>query len=106
MVHSDSSGLNCTTYDLTGAITDKKNSCVGIGMPTGMNNNNSDENLAMEPVIVEDEKLSKFSEEFQIDELVPKINAFVQLFSLRRRTSPVVLPKNQFQRDLRSQRWQ
>lgn len=60
MVHSDSSGLNCTTYDLTGAISDKKNSCVGIGMPTGMNNNNSDENLAMEPVIVEDKKLCEF----------------------------------------------
>lgn len=63
MVHSDSSGLNCTTYDLTGAISDKKISCVGIGMPTGMNNNNSDENLAIEPVIVEDKKLCEFSTE-------------------------------------------
>lgn len=62
MVHSDSSGLNCTTYDLTGAISDKKNSCVGIGMPTGMNNNNSDENLAVETVIVEDEKLCEFNQ--------------------------------------------
>ena len=61
-LHSDSSGLNCTTYDLTGAINDKKNSCVGIGMPTGMNNNNSDENLAMEPVMVEEEKLSEFND--------------------------------------------
>lgn len=33
-LNSDSSGLNCTTYDLTRAITqDKndKNNCVGIG---------------------------------------------------------------------------
>lgn len=33
-LNSDSSGLNCTTYDLTRAITqDKndKNTCVGIG---------------------------------------------------------------------------
>lgn len=59
-LNSDSSGLNCTTYDLTKAITDKKN-CVGIGIPTGVNNNNSDENLAMETVSVEDEKLSKLN---------------------------------------------
>lgn len=56
---SDSSGLNCTTYDLTRAINEKKPSCVGIGMPSGLNNNNSDENLAMESVMVEEEKLSK-----------------------------------------------
>ena len=54
-LNSDSSGLNCTTYDLTGGA-DKKN-CVGIGMPTGLNNNNSDENLAV--VVLEEEKLSK-----------------------------------------------
>jgi hypothetical protein len=61
-LNSDSSGLNCTTYDLTRAIGsgDKKSNCVGIGMPTGLNNNNSDENLAMDPVMVEEEKLSMF----------------------------------------------
>lgn len=59
-LNSDSSGLNCTTYDLTRAITnDKKSNCVGIGMPTGVNNN-SDENLAMEQC-VEEHKLSKNS---------------------------------------------
>lgn len=58
-LNSDSSGLNCTTYDLTRAINDtKKSNCVGIGMPAGINNNNSDENLAMEPVVIEEEKLS------------------------------------------------
>jgi hypothetical protein len=57
-LNSDSSGLNCTTYDLTGNGTDKKSNCVGIGMPTGLNNNNSDENLAV--VVVEEEKLCKF----------------------------------------------
>lgn len=59
-LNSDSSGLNCTTYDLTRAINDnKKSNCVvGIGIPTGVNNNNSDENLAMEPVLIEEEKLS------------------------------------------------
>lgn len=61
-ISSDSSGLNCTTYDLTRAITDKnKNTCVGIGIipSTGVNNNNSDENLAMESNATEDEKLCK-----------------------------------------------
>lgn len=62
---TDSSELNvCTTYDLTRAVNDKKNSCaIGIGVQTGLNNNNnnnnSDENLAMEPVLVEEDKLSK-----------------------------------------------
>lgn len=32
---SDSSVLNCTTYDLTRTSDDKKSSCVGIGMPSG-----------------------------------------------------------------------
>lgn len=59
-LNSDSSGLNCTTYDLTGNGTDKKSNCVGIGMPTGLNNNNSDENLAV--VVVEEEKLSKLDQ--------------------------------------------
>lgn len=57
-LHSDSSGLNCTTYDLTSAITDKsKNNCVGIGIPSGINNNNSDENLAAESNAVDEDKL-------------------------------------------------
>lgn len=60
-LNSDSSGLNCTTYDLTRAIQDNTNSSLGIAVPTGLNNNNSDENLAMEAVIVEEEKLSKIN---------------------------------------------
>lgn len=54
---SSGSGLNCTTYDLTRAITDKKNNCVGIGIPSGVNNNNSDENLAID--LVDDEKIGE-----------------------------------------------
>lgn len=56
-VHSDSSGLNCTTYVLSND-TEKKSNIVGIAMPSGLNNNNSDENLAVE--IVEEEKLCKY----------------------------------------------
>ena len=32
-----------------------------LGIPSGLNNNNSDENLAIESNMVEEEKLSKFS---------------------------------------------
>lgn len=59
-LNSDSSGLNCTTYDLTSGINGQKiNGCVGIAVPNGLNNNNSDENLAMEAVVVEEEKISE-----------------------------------------------
>ncbi len=54
---SSGSGLNCTTYDLTRATADKKN-CVGIGIPSGVNNNNSDENLAID-LVEEEKKLGK-----------------------------------------------
>jgi hypothetical protein len=67
-LHSDSSGLNCTTYDLTGNGTDKKSNCVGIGIPTGLNNNNSDENLAV--VIVEEEKLCNFALTFHCSSIL------------------------------------
>lgn len=61
---TDSSELNvCTTYDLTRAVDDKKNSCaIGIGIQGGLNNNNnnnSDENLAMDRVSVEGDKMCK-----------------------------------------------
>lgn len=96
--HSDSSGLNCTTYDLRGAITDKKSSCVGIGMPTGMNNNNSDENLAMEPILVE-EKLSKIASSRLMNFTHPRLT-----FRSLRRTFAFIFIENQFQLDLRPQR--
>jgi hypothetical protein len=55
-LHSESSGLNCTTYDLTRAIGDKKSTCVGIGIPSNLNNNNSDENLAADSTTPDDNK--------------------------------------------------
>jgi hypothetical protein len=58
-VTSHSSTLNCTTYDLTMSAGDKKNSDAGIGLPNNVNNNNSDENLTVESVMVETEKLGK-----------------------------------------------
>ncbi|XP_055545537.1 nose resistant to fluoxetine protein 6 isoform X2 [Wyeomyia smithii] len=59
-----SSGLGCTTYDLTRNIPEKtaKTNCEAFGIPTGVNNNNSDENLAIEPTSNEDEKLSVWTE--------------------------------------------
>lgn len=55
-----SSGFGCTTYDLTQVIPEKSNkpNCDVFGVPTGINNNNSDENLAIEPVSSREEKLS------------------------------------------------
>lgn len=52
-----SSGIGCTTYDLTKGQNKNNDLSVGIGINTGMNNNNSDENLAINGVCVEDEKM-------------------------------------------------
>lgn len=41
-----SSGIGCTTYDLSGSMPNKND--LAIGIPRGINNNNSDENLAVE----------------------------------------------------------
>ncbi|XP_058814695.1 nose resistant to fluoxetine protein 6 isoform X2 [Topomyia yanbarensis] len=59
-----SSGLGCTTYDLTHGIPDKTNKTNrdAFGIPTGVNNNNSDENLAIEPTSTEEKKLSVWIE--------------------------------------------
>ncbi|XP_053691463.1 O-acyltransferase like protein [Sabethes cyaneus] len=59
-----SSGLGCTTYDLTRNLPDKaaKTNCDAFSIPTGVNNNNSDENLAIEPTSNDDEKLSVWTE--------------------------------------------
>lgn len=97
-VNSDSSGLNCTTYDLTRAITNdnKKNQCVGIGIPSsGVNNNNSDENLAMENGVAEDDKLCKRKNyiiyyNFLLNHL------FFIISSITRRTPPLILSGDQF----------
>lgn len=55
-----SSGIGCTTYDLTHAGPEKKNSAIGISIPSGVNNNNSDENLAIERMSEQEEKLSMY----------------------------------------------
>ncbi|XP_065085856.1 O-acyltransferase like protein [Ochlerotatus camptorhynchus] len=55
-----SSGLGCTTYDLTQGLPEKSNKSFSI--PTGVNNNNSDENLAIEPVTTEEEKIAVCAE--------------------------------------------
>lgn len=56
-----SSGIGCTTYDLTSSAPNKGDLPIGIVIPRGMNNNNSDENLADESINVEEIKLSKFT---------------------------------------------
>ena len=60
-----SSGIGCTTYDLTCSVPNKADMSVGIGIGhSGMNNNNSDENLAMESASQEgkEEKVSIYEE--------------------------------------------
>lgn len=74
-VHSDSSGLNCTTYVLSNDKEDKKNNIVGIAMPNGVNNNNSDENLAIE--IVEEEKLCKYPSHNHTQQQIEKMYIFI-----------------------------
>uniref|UniRef100_A0A182R512 NRF domain-containing protein n=1 Tax=Anopheles funestus TaxID=62324 RepID=A0A182R512_ANOFN len=55
-------GLGCTTYDLTHREPEEngKGNCTVIRVPTSVNNNNSDENLAVELTATEETKLSKF----------------------------------------------
>jgi hypothetical protein len=110
-VNSDSSGLNCTTYDLTRAITDKKNNCVGIGIPTGVNNNNSDENLAMENNAADDDKLceSLFFCQSSEDDFLRILEQFNDpnffFSSVTRRASSLILSRHQFQSHLRQCGW-
>lgn len=52
-----SSGIGCTTYDLTSSSPNKGDLNIGIVIPRGMNNNNSDENLAAGSINVEEIKL-------------------------------------------------
>lgn len=59
IVTDSSSGIGCTTYDLTSSVPNKGDLPIGIVIPRGMNNNNSDENLAEGSINVEEIKLSK-----------------------------------------------
>lgn len=59
-----SSGIGCTTYDLTSSVPNKNDLPIGIAidLPRGMNNNDSDENLAEGSINVDEIKLSVWSE--------------------------------------------
>lgn len=94
-----SSGLGCTTYDLTQGLPDKANkaSCNTFGIPTGVNNNNSDENLAIEPNAADDEKLGTMKCCFQSFESSYK--NFL-LFRCLRRITSVIFCGNQLPGDL------
>lgn len=59
IVTDSSSGIGCTTYDLTSAVPNKNDLPIGIVIPRGMNNNNSDENLA-DSINLEEVKLSMY----------------------------------------------
>lgn len=67
MVTDSSSGIGCTTYDLTDALPSKKDLPVGIVIPRSMNNNNSDENLTIETLSTDEIKLGNFIQIIMID---------------------------------------
>jgi hypothetical protein len=54
---SESSGVNCTTYDLTQSINRKESDGVDISIPAGLNNNNG--HIPMRPVTSPPRDLSK-----------------------------------------------
>lgn len=68
-----SSGIGCTTYDLTGSVPNKND--LPIGIPRGMNNNNSDENLAEGSINVEEIKLGVWSELLLSFSIITNFNA-------------------------------
>lgn len=70
-----SSGIGCTTYDLTSSVPNKNDLPIGIVIPRGMNNNNSDENLADESISVEEIKLGVWSELLLSFSIVTNFNA-------------------------------
>lgn len=59
IVTDSSSGIGCTTYDLTSSVPNKGDLPIGIVIPRGMNNNNSDENLAEGSINTEEIKLGE-----------------------------------------------
>lgn len=62
LVTDSSSGIGCTTYDLTDAAPSKGDLPIGIVIPRNRNNNDSDENLANDSATVAttgDERFSK-----------------------------------------------
>lgn len=64
LASDSSSGINCTTYDLTDAVPNKNDLPIGIVIPRSMNNNNSDENLATESSVISESDDVKLSEYF------------------------------------------
>lgn len=62
MATDSSSGIGCTTYDLTGALPNKNGLPIDIVIQRGINNNNSDENLDDSSINVQEIKLSIWSE--------------------------------------------
>lgn len=74
IVTDSSSGIGCTTYDLTSSVPNKNDS-IGIVIPRGMNNNNSDENLADESINVEEIKLGIWSELLLSFSIITNFNA-------------------------------
>lgn len=75
MATDSSSGIGCTTYDLTSSVPNKNDLPIGIVIPRGMNNNNSDEHLAEGSINVEEIKLGVWSELLLSFSIITNFNA-------------------------------
>lgn len=75
LVTDSSSGIGCTTYDLTSSVPNKNDLAIGIVIPRGMNNNDSDENLAEGSINVEEIKLNVWSELLLSFSVITNFNA-------------------------------
>lgn len=71
-VTDSSSGIGCTTYV---SVPNKNDLSIGIAIPHGMNNNNSDENLAEGSINVEEIKLGVWSELLLSFSIITNFNA-------------------------------
>ncbi|XP_031635860.1 O-acyltransferase like protein [Contarinia nasturtii] len=75
MASDSSSGIGCTTYDLSNAVPNKNDLPIGIVIPRGMNNNNSDENLAGGSINIEEKELGVWSELLLSFSIITNFNA-------------------------------
>lgn len=75
MATDSSSDIGCKTYDLRSSDPNKNDLTIGIQIPHGMNNNNSDEHLADVSINVEEIKLGVWSELLLSFSVITNFNA-------------------------------
>lgn len=91
LVSDSSSGIGCTTYDLTDAAPNKGDLPIGIVIPRNMNNNDSDENLANEGATVATTGDERFSKDECLHYRKEDYIIMSLVFRYLHRTGPIVL---------------